>query len=98
MRGLLTVVDHHEVLVDSRAVNAVFPEEIIALPFVEIFNLLDKDADDLGLAERQRLYARKGLDEYVIGRVDGLANAVDHVGRRLAAPQLGVVLDVVQHE
>ena len=88
------ISDHAQILVLTWAGQGVAPEEVHALPAVQVQQLLGVDVDGLrALAQRAQLAQCYKVD--VVGAVDGLRDAEDGVRDGDAAAQVRGVLDVV---
>lgn len=90
------VADHFQVVFLARAGEGVAPEEIHALPAMQIAELVGVDPDDLRVVEFQQFL--QGLEVDVVGGIDGLGGAEDAVGDWVASTEEGVVFDVVDEK
>lgn len=90
------VAYHFEVVVFRGTGQSISPEEIHALPAMQIEEFFGIDLNDHGIVESQKLLECAEVD--VIGTVDRLRSAKDGVGHRNTAAQLGVVLDIINQK
>lgn len=90
------VAHHLEVVLLSGAGEGVAPEQVHALPPVEVYELLGKDGDEVRVVEAVQLLQGDKVD--VVCRVDGLRDAKDVVRHGEPAAQLRRVLDVVDEQ
>lgn len=91
------VRDHEQVLILCRYCHGMTPEQLDALPAVQIQHLLIVDAESLQrVAQRNELFLCKEVR--IVSCINTLSSAKDTVCCWKATPQLGAVLDVINPE
>mmetsp|Transcript_19100 Transcript_19100/g.53052 ORF Transcript_19100/g.53052 Transcript_19100/m.53052 type:complete len:266 (-) Transcript_19100:199-996(-) len=90
------VFDHLEVLLFRGASHIIAPQDVVALPAVQIEQLAHEHIHRLRITQRMALLQCQKI--CVVRRIDDGGNAEDRVRHRDSPSQLAVVFDVIDHE